>query len=121
MIYVDAFNYLGQKVAVLEFADDAPQELIDRRLAFYAAAPVTVLKDVSPRQIRQALVLSGVAMADIEAALASLPEPTKTLAQIEWEYSVVFQRNRPLVSQVAAALGWTSAQLDALWELAATL
>lgn len=79
------------------------------------------LPDVTPRQIRQALVASGVSLADIETALNSLPEPTKSYAKIEWEYSVSFQRNRPLVNSVGQMLGWTSEQVDNLWRLAGSL
>lgn len=80
-----------------------------------------VIPDVTPRQMRQALVLSGVSMTQIEDALATLPEPTKTLATIEWEYSTMFLRANPLVTTVGTMLGWTEEQLDDLWRLAATL
>lgn len=79
------------------------------------------LKDVTPRQIRQALVLNGVSMEQIQTALESLSEPTRTLALIEWEYSISFQRTRPLVISVGQMLGWTPAQLNALWSYAAAL
>lgn len=81
----------------------------------------TTIPDVTPRQIRQALILNGVSLAQIDTALNSLSEPTRSLAQVEWEYSISFQRNRPLVANVAAMLGWTPDQLDTLWRFAATL
>lgn len=80
-----------------------------------------ILPDVTPRQIRQALILSGVSLQMIEDALNSLSEPMKSLAKIEWEYSIAFQRNRPMVSQVGAMLGWTETQIDNLWQLARSL
>lgn len=76
---------------------------------------------VTPRQIRQALILSGISLSLIDSALDSLPEPTRSLALAEWEYSNEFQRNRPLVSNVAQLLGWTEDQIDALWIFAGTL
>ena len=79
------------------------------------------LPDVTPRQIRQALILSGISLSQIDTAIDSLSEPTKSMARIEWEYSNVFERNRPLVAAVATVMGWTDAQLDALWTLAASL
>lgn len=87
------------------------------------AAPVIPpepIADVTPRQMRTALAIYGVLTA-VEAALDSLSEPTKTLAKIEWDYSIAFQRNRPLVAQVGQMLGWSDAQLDALWIFAAGL
>jgi hypothetical protein len=79
------------------------------------------LPDVTPRQIRQAFVLAGLLTSFIEDAFAALPEPTKSFAQIEWEYSLAFKRRRPLVVQVGQMLGWTEKQLDDLWILAGKL
>ena len=79
------------------------------------------IKPVTPRQIRQALILSGVGLASIDAALGSLPEPIKSLAITEWEYSTLFERRRPLVQEIGSMLGWTSEQLDDLWIFAGTL
>lgn len=84
-------------------------------------APIAIIPDVTPRQMRQALILSGVVLSDIDNAISNLSEPMKSLALVEWEYSILFERHRPLVSQVAAILGWNDSQLDALWRLAATL
>lgn len=81
----------------------------------------TLPRDVTPRQIRQAMVLSGISMASIDAAIDALPEPTKSLARIEWEYSTMFIRSNPLVGQIGMALNKTPEELDALWALAATL
>lgn len=79
------------------------------------------LADVTPRQIRQALILSGVSLEQIDAAIDSLPEPTRSLAKVEWEYSVAFIRTNPLVESVGLMLGWTSEQLDNLWVMAGKL
>jgi hypothetical protein len=80
-----------------------------------------VIPDVTPRQIRQALILSNVALSYIDNALDSLPEPTRSLAKTEWEYSLAFERNRPLVNNVAALMGWSQTDLDNLWILAKSL
>ena len=79
------------------------------------------LPDITPRQCRQALILSGITMASINDALHGLPEPTSSLALAEWEYSIAFKRRRPLVQSVAQMLGWTEDQLDDLWRFASTL
>lgn len=79
------------------------------------------LPDVTPRQIRQAMILAGVSMAQIEAAIDAMPEPNRTLAKIEWEYSTAFIRANPLVAGVGMMLGWTEEQLDALWITAGRL
>jgi len=115
-------DYNGNIIGELELPDNTSEDVWETKLAAYAKPPApTVIPDVTPRQMRQALILMGVSLSQIDTAIASLPEPTKSLAQVEWEYSVMFQRSRPLVAEVGQMLGWTSDQLDALWEFAATL
>lgn len=121
MITRDILNHLGQKIGVLNFPDGTSEQEIAAKLAVYSQPPPVVIRDVTPRQIRQALILSGISMQQIEDALNTLPEPQKSLAKTEWEYSIAFQRQRPLVLAVGQMLGWTSQQLDDLWRLAATL
>jgi hypothetical protein len=115
-------DYQGNVVGQLELPDNTPADVVAAKLAPYAKAPAPeVIEDVTPRQIRQALILSGYSLAMIDSAISQLPEPTQSLARVEWEYSTMVQRNRPLVSQMAALLGVSSAQLDALFKLAKTL
>lgn len=82
--------------------------------------PVIILP-VTPRQFRQALVLSGVDIAVIESAIDQLSEPTRSLAKIEWEYSTAFLRSNALVNQMGPSLGFDSEALDNLWLLAGSL
>ncbi len=119
----DIYNHLGQKVGELELPNETTEEQWAEKLAPYAVDPeeVVATPNVTPRQIRQALVLSGVSMESIDAAIASLPEPMHSMAKIEWEYSTAFIRTNKFVSQIGYLLGWTSHQLDELWKLASTL
>jgi len=115
-------NYLGDVIGELELPDGTSEEVWAAKLAVYATAPPAPPKpDLTPRQVRQALVLNGITLANIDAAIAQLPEPDRSLAQIEWEYSVAFVRTNPLIAQVAAILGWSTEQLDAMWDFAKTL
>jgi hypothetical protein len=81
-----------------------------------SAAP----KSVTMRQARLALLGAG-KLADVDTAIAALSEPTRTAAQIEWEYSNEVQRSNGIVSQLGPALGLTEAQIDALFVVAAAL
>lgn len=119
MITRDILNLNGDVIGSLSLPDEATEEQWTIALTAYTTTPV--IRDVTARQIRQALIAYGVSMTSIETALDSLPEPQKSLAHIEWEYSNMFQRNRPLTLQVAMMLGWTSDQLDTLWLYAGTL
>lgn len=80
----------------------------------------TVPQEVTMRQARLALLAAG-KLAGVEAAIASMPEPHKTAASIEWEYSNALQRNNPFVSQLGAALGLDDAGIDALFVEASKL
>jgi len=86
------------------------------RGVFYRDIP-----SVTPRQIKQALILSGIFLSQIDEALDTLPEPTRGLAKVEWQESVAFDRRRPLVAQVGIMLGWTPEQLDNLWIFAGSI
>lgn len=100
-----------------------PQEKVDfdTFVANHTSEYVEYIKPVSARQIRTALILSGISISTIENALAALPEPDKSIATIAWEYSNDFFRDNPLVQSLAPSLGLTEEDLDNLWALARTL
>jgi len=77
-------------------------------------------KSVTMRQARLALHAAGL-LGGVDAAIAALPEPTKTQAQIEWEYSNEVQRSNGIVAQLRPVLGLSDAQLDALFISAAAI
>jgi hypothetical protein len=56
----------------------------------------------------------------IDETIASLPEPDKSTATIEWEYAATVERLSPWVNNLTAALGMTPEQVDDLFRLAAT-
>lgn len=78
-------------------------------------------KDLTPRQMRQVLVLNNISLDSIDVILNSLPEPQKSLAKIEWEYSVAVRKDNPLISQLASALGLSAEQVHTMWKMAETL
>lgn len=79
-----------------------------------------VASTVSMRQAKLALYAGG-HLAAVEAAIAALPEPQHTLAQIEWTSAAVVERTSATVALIASAAGLTESQLDALFAQAATL
>jgi hypothetical protein len=75
---------------------------------------------VSMRQAR--LALSQADKLDlVNDAIAAMDEPNKTAVTIEWEYGSSVERASPWVSAMAAALSMTDAEMDDLFERAATL
>lgn len=78
-------------------------------------------KSVTRRQARQALLLSG-QLAAVQPAIDAIADPIQRgLAQIEWDDSQDFERQRPLLIAIGAAIGLTSDDLDALFIQAAAL
>jgi hypothetical protein len=75
---------------------------------------------VTMRQARMALNAAG-KLSQVESAIDALPEPNRTDARIEWEYSNEVQRGNSFVSLLGAALSMSEAELDALFTQAATL
>lgn len=75
---------------------------------------------VTMRQARLAL-LSINKLAEVAPFINSLPEPIKSKASIEWEYSQEVQRLNGSVSVIGPGIGLTPDQIDDLFILAATL
>jgi hypothetical protein len=75
---------------------------------------------VTMRQARLALAQAG-KLQLIKDAIALIPEPDKTAISIEWEYASTVERLSPWIDIMASALGMTDVEMDALFELAATL
>jgi hypothetical protein len=77
-------------------------------------APGTL--SVTPRQARLALLGAGL-LPQVEAAVATASPET----QITWEFAGVINRDDPLITNLAAALGLSPVQIDALFTTASTL
>jgi hypothetical protein len=79
-----------------------------------------VPQSITMRQCRLQLLTIG-KLADVEAAIAALPEPAKSGAQIEWEYAATVERNSPLIAQLGPALELNDEQLDEMFRVASSL
>jgi len=105
-------------------ADGLPLPSEDQITAALATAEQTRLRahlpSITARQLRLWLHGAGL-LEQIPTLIAALPEPQRTTAQIEWEFSNDYQRDHPLVTQLGAALGMTSADMDLAWRQAAGL
>lgn len=117
----DIYNYYGVKIGELELPNSTTEEQWLEKLAEYSKKPEKIFKEITPRQIRIALIANGVSIDDVEAAINLLPEPDKTIAKINWEWAVSFERHNQFVDGVGQLLNWTPEQLDALWEMASEL
>jgi hypothetical protein len=84
-------------------------------------SPAKVPESVSPRQIRLAMLQSGMILTAIDDLINSMPEPDKTIVRVNWDYAIEISRADPLIENMGALLGLTSDQIDALFILAENL
>ena len=79
-----------------------------------------VPQSVTMRQARLALLGAGL-LTGVDAAIAAMPEPDRTAAQITWEFAATVDRQFGMVPALAASLGMTDAQIDDLFIAASKL
>ena len=92
---------------------------MDDLITFVLPAP-SCPQEITMRQARLVLLEHGL-LANVQTAINSLPEPNKTKAQIEWDYSNALQRDNSFVAVLGAALGLTDEDIDNLFIEGATM
>jgi hypothetical protein len=91
--------------------------------AAHTASKLNTLRQgmvITMRQCRLALLGAGL-LDNVDAAIATLPEPDKSATTIAWEYGAVVERLSPFVLSMIPLLGLTDAEIDNLFEVAVTL
>lgn len=83
-------------------------------------APNPVPQEITMRQARLVLLGAGL-LSGVQTAIDGLPEPQRSAANIEWEFSNTLQRRTPFVLTLGPALGLSAEQIDALFIQGATL
>ena len=84
--------------------------------------PDSIPQIVTMAQARKAMILYGVSIASVDAAIDGIADAQeKLLAQTDWEYSTTVRRDSDLVISLAPALNLTTDQVDAMFVLAHTL
>ncbi len=69
---------------------------------------------------RAVLTIQGIAP-QVEGLINALPEPQKTVANVQWVYGNYIVRSHPLIQACGSQLGMTEAQIDEVFRAAATL
>lgn len=86
------------------------------------APPAPMLAPLSRRRLRLGLLSIGIRAPDIEAVIAAIPDAeAREWAMIEWQDASEYERNHPLIADVAETLHLPAEQVDALWLWAAGL
>ena len=82
---------------------------------------IPVPQSVTRRQALQELLISG-KLALVQPAIDAIADPLQRgLAQIEFNESQVFERNRPLLVTLCHGIGMTDSQIDELFIAASKL
>lgn len=84
------------------------------------APPAPIPHEVPMWAIRAVLDLAGLT-APINAILAQLPEPDRTVVNRVWEYGNYIRRDSPAIVSLTVALGKTAAEVDAYFVAAVAL
>lgn len=116
--YVGAFEGVEPPAGSIEVT--APNHGLDHWDGDGWIPYVAVPSEITMRQARLVLLGAG-KLAAVETAINAMSEPTKSAAQIEWEYSNTVQRHNGFVSQLGPALGLTDAEIDAMFIAGAAL
>jgi hypothetical protein len=108
---------MATKLVNGELVEMTPEE----EAAFEASRqPVDIVPQVvEMAKARKVLHLAG-KLTIVQAAIAAMPEPAKTIALIDWEYETQIHRSNPLVLQLEPLLGG-AAVVDDLFKAAALL
>ncbi len=88
----------------------------------YAPEANPVPPSISARQARLWLIRHGITLAQVDAAIASIPDAvTRESVRVEWEYGTEVHRDSQWLAALGPALGLDAATLDAAFREAAGL
>ena len=76
--------------------------------------------EITPKQLRLVLLENGITDANMQAAIANIPDETvREVAAIEWNNATGYQRNNPNLIMIATELlGLDALKIDAMWQAA---
>jgi hypothetical protein len=76
----------------------------------------------TPRQLRIALIQTGISPSVIDAQIEAIPDPVqKEIASAEWEYALEIKKEHPLVAMMAVNLNLSEQQVNDIFSVAVTL
>ena len=119
----DMFTEYEEEVTDEEGVTTTNVVTVQDQIDAYEAAALAKKREGLVVTMRQArLALSQVnKLTMVNDAIAAMDEPDKTTVSIEWEYGSTVERVSPWIDTMATALSMTGEEMDALFELAATL
>lgn len=111
----------------IDYWDDKSQTQKRRACTAAEQAAIDASRVVSPVPARVSRKAARLALAQagkfhlVQPAINSMPEPQRTIVQIEWDDSTTFERASSTVALIGTAIGASSSELDALFVTASTI
>lgn len=118
-VYVGAFD--AQQDGLIEC--DPPQDarqLWDEAAGAWGALPKE-FKPLDPPRLLMGLFHLNITPDMVDAAIASMSEPDRTIAKWRWGRSQTFERSDWLINEMAAAFDKTTEDVDEAWLYAESL
>lgn len=117
----DGFSYVGDDGRTYWSGATEPSEADAVDAVTNPRTPtLPVPSEVPAWRLHAVAEIAGLS-AGIDAVLAQLPEPSRTVAVAAWHKGTVIQRYAPTTLALAAALGLPNAQVDDLFRQAAAI
>ncbi len=95
--------------------------LIDGQIVINNTPHIIVPNSVTAKQARLALLSKLPNLSTIDSIIEAMPEPSREIARISWEYETEVRRDSVLVVSIGHDLNLTDDEIDDLFILAATL
>lgn len=77
--------------------------------------PVPAFEPLKPINFKLGMLTLNVTPDQVDEVIEQMPEPDKMLAKIYWTSAQWFRREDPLIEDIAAVFGKTSADIDGAW------
>lgn len=113
-LFDEYFTYLSNGGVVEETELLSDEEIEDEK-------KLLVPQELTPRQIRLALIQSGISLTVIDEMIEGLEDPQKSVVKTLREYSLSYNKHDEILKQFAQQLGLNDDKFDWLFMLWASL
>lgn len=91
--------------------DMTPEEIAELE----ASQPAVVLRNLAANELIMGILHLNITPDMVDAAIAAMPEPDRTIAKWRWDRSQTFERDDWLINEMATVFGKTSEEVDDAW------
>lgn len=118
----DGYYVLVRDMNIKTLFSISAEYITEDIVPFSFGGKLPVPEIVTNGQFRDALVLSGISLSDVSAAIQAIPDPIhRQLALNRWDFGNSIERNHPLIIAMAPQFGLTEDSIDEVFRLANSL